>query len=155
MAILDLNGSDPEQDSGLLRPQDSLDHDFEVRDVLDTGWSPVDRPWAVTDWGMTEWEEATGESLSGRLAREVREQRVEALGDGLGDASDTDGELIDREVGHRRAGRLLETTAQWGDAESELYASDVGIDGAAASAEEAAVQLVSDWDDDAPDGDAS
>ncbi len=95
------------------------------------------------------------ESLSGRLAREVREQRVEAVGDGLGDASDTDGELIDREVGHRRAGRLLETTAQWGDAESELYASDVGIDGAAASAEEAAVHLVSDWDDDAPDGDAS
>jgi hypothetical protein len=33
-----------------------------------------------------------------------------------------------------------------------LHASDVGIDGAAASAEGAAVHLVSDWDDDAYDG---
>jgi hypothetical protein len=105
----------------------------------------------VDDWGMTEWE-ATGEGPSGRLARELAEREDEVVGDGLGDTSDTDGELIDHEVGRRRAGRLLETGAQWADSEPELHASDVGIDGAAASAEGAAVHLVSDWDDDAYDG---
>jgi hypothetical protein len=152
MSIFGLNGSDPEQESGLLQFQDTLDHVPGIRDVLDTGWSPPDRPWAVGDWGMTEWEESTGEGLGGRLARELAEREDEAAGDGLGDTTDTDGELIDREVGCRRAGRLLETGAQWGNSEPQLHASDVGIDGAAASAEEAAVHLVSDWDDDAYDG---
>ncbi len=45
-------------------------------------------------------------------------------------------------MGDRRAGRLVETGAAWGDSEPELYATDVGIDGAAASAEEAAVHVV-------------
>jgi hypothetical protein len=141
VSVFGLNGSDPEQDSGLLQSQDTLDHVPGIRDVLDTGWSPPDRPWAVDDWGMTEWEEATGEGLSGRLARELAEREDEVVGDGLGDTSDTDGELIDHEVGRGRAGRLLETGTQWGDLGPEWHASDVGIDGAAASAEEAAVHL--------------
>jgi uncharacterized protein DUF5709 len=152
MSIFAWNESDPEQASGLLQPQDTLDHANGVCDVLDTGWSPPDRPWAVNDWGTTGWEETTGEGLEGRLAREVPE-RDDDDGDGLGDTSDTDGELIDGEVGHRRVGRLLETGAQWGNIESELHASDVGIDGAAASAEEAAVHLVGESDDDPSDGD--
>ena len=98
MSVFGLNGSDPEQDSGLVQSQDTLDHVPGIRDVLDTGWSPPDRPWAVDDWGMTEWE-ATGEGPSGRLARELAEREDEVVGDGLGDTSDTDGELIDHEVG--------------------------------------------------------
>jgi hypothetical protein len=139
------DGTDPEEASGVLEPQDTLD-DLGVGDVLDTGWSPAERPWAVTDWGTTEREELAGESLAGRLAREIPEQR-QPEGDGLGDVSGTDGELIDNEVGGVRAGRLVETFDSWGDVEPELYGVDVGIDSGAASAEEAAVHLVPEDDD--------
>ena len=143
--VFGTDGTDPEEDSGVLEPQDTLE-ELGVADVLDTGWSPAERPWAVTDWGTTEREELAGESLAGRLAREVPE-RPEAEGDGLGDASDTDGELIDDEVGGRRAGRLVESVgAGWGDVEPESYALDVGIDSGAASAEEGAVHIVPDED---------
>ena len=141
------DGTDPEQDSGVLEPQDTLEDLDGVRDVLDTGWSPAERPWAVTDWGTTESEELAGESLDGRLRRELPEAR-ELDGDGLGDASDTDGELIDDQVGSRRAGRLVEPPdGGFGDVEPELYALDVGIDSGAASAEEAAVLLVPEDDE--------
>jgi hypothetical protein len=140
-SIFGSDGTDPEEASGVLQPEDTLDYRPGVTDVLDTGWSPPERPWAVNDWGTTESEELSGESLAGRLARELPESTGED-GDGLGDASDTDGELIDDEVGDRRAGRLLESEAGWGDVEPELYATDVGIDGASASAEEAAVHVV-------------
>ncbi len=103
------DGTDPEEDSGVLEAQDTLEAVGGAPDVLDTGWSPAERPWAVTDWGTTESEELAGESLDGRLRRELPEdQRID--GDGLGDASDTDGELIDDQVGFGRAGRLVETT---------------------------------------------
>ena len=142
--VFGTDGTDPEEDSGVLEPQDTLE-ELGVADVLDTGWSPAERPWAVTDWGTTEREELAGESLAGRLAREVPEQQ-QVEGDGLGDASDTDGELIDDEVGGRRAGRLVETVERWGDVEPELHALDVGVDSGAASAEEAAVHVVPDAD---------
>jgi Family of unknown function (DUF5709) len=145
-SIFGSDGTDPEEASGLLQPSDTLDEPGGVTDVLDTGWSPPERPWAVNDWGTTEREEGAGESLAGRLARELPEAQ-DVDGDGLGDASDTDGELIDDEVGNRRAGRLVESEALWGDTEPELHAHDVGIDGAGASAEEAAMHVVGDWDE--------
>jgi Family of unknown function (DUF5709) len=133
---------DGENDSGLLEPGDTLD-DRGV-DPLDEGWSPPDRPWVSTDWGTTGDEEERGESLAGRLARELPEPR-EPDGDGLGDASDTDGELLDDEVGDVRAGRLAEDDDGYGtDEEAELNARDRGIDGGGASAEEAAVHVVPD-----------
>ncbi len=147
MSIFNWDGADPEQASGLLQPQDTLDDPNGILDVLDTGWSPPDRPWAVLDWGTTHREETAGESLRGRLARETPEPRY-ADGDGLGDASDTDGELIDDEVGFVRVGRLVQTGTDWDDDEPKLHAFDVGVDGAGASAEEAAVHLVGsdeDW----------
>lgn len=135
-----LDGPDGEDESGVLEPADSLD-DRGVADVLDEGWSPAERPWAVNDWGTTAREEAQGESLSGRLARELPEEdRWD--GDGLGDAADTDGELIDDEVGDRRSGRLL--AVDGGDESHDFYAMDVGVDGAAASAEEAAMHTIPD-----------
>ena len=149
--VFGTDGTDPEEDSGVLEPQDTLEDLGGVADVLDTGWSPAERPWAVTDWGTTEREELAGEGLAGRLAREVPEQRQDE-GDGLGDVSDTDGELIDDEVGGRRAGRLVETVERWGDVEPELYALDVGIDSGAASAEEGAVHVVPEDDDSWPPG---
>ncbi len=147
MSIFGSDGTDPEEDSGLLQPQDTLDFQGRVTDVLDTGWSPPERPWGVHDWGTTQWEESAGESLDGRLAREIPEPR-DGDGDGLGDTSDTDGELIDGEVGDRRAGRLVESEAGWSDMGRELHVIDIGIDGAAASAEEAAIHVVGESDED-------
>jgi Family of unknown function (DUF5709) len=142
--IYGTDGTDPEEASGVLEPEDTLDGNPGVRDVLDTGWSPPERPWAVHDWGTTESEESSGESLSGRLAREVPDSSDDGW-DGLGDASDTDGELLDDEVGDVRAGRLVDADAGGEtDTDAELYARDTGIDGAAASAEEAAVHVVRD-----------
>jgi len=140
------DGTDPEEASGVLEPEDTLEDTHGVRDVLDTGWSPPEKPWAVDDWGTTEAEESAGESLDGRLARELRDS-VEDEGDGLGDSSDTDGELLDDEVGDVRAGRLVDAGGgEDPDTDDELYARDEGIDGAAASAEEAAVHIVRDRD---------
>jgi hypothetical protein len=48
-------------------------------------------------------------------------------------------------VGEERAGRLVDTNGGIGpDVESDLIGIDVGIDGAGASAEEAAVHIVPD-----------
>ncbi len=137
--------SDPDEsegnDPGVLEPADSLE-DRGVEDVLDEGETLPERPWVGQGWGITPREEAEGESLDGRLAREVPEETA-SQGDGLGDTSDTDGELLDEEVGSSRAGRLVETDEGGGfDADEELHATDVGVDGAAASAEEAAIHVV-------------
>jgi hypothetical protein len=126
-----------------------------VADPLDEGYSPAERPWAVDDWGTTAREEAAGESLDGRLAREVPDVDPLDDGDGLGDTTDSDGELIDDEVGAVRSGRLVSESYVADDAASvggpewdaDLLAVDVGIDGAGASAEEAAVHIVSEPDD--------
>jgi len=132
------DGTDPEEATGVLEAEDRLDGGG---DLLDAGWSPAERPWASTDWGTTEREEAAGESLDGRLSRELPEG-TDDDGDGLGDTADTDGELLDDEVGGERAGRLSAGGNGYGDDEPELYALDRGIDGGAASAEEAAVHVV-------------
>jgi hypothetical protein len=128
-------------DSGLLEPEDSLE-DRGVEDVLDEGYSPPERPLAVEDWGLTAREAADHESLDARLARELPDI-MDFDGDGLGDTSDTDGELYDDEVGLARSGRLVDDPHAPEDA-PYLYAVDVGLDGAAASAEEAAVHVVAD-----------
>lgn len=130
-----------DNDSGVLEPDESLD-DTGVEDVLDEGYSPPERPWAVGDWGLTAREAAGHEALGGRLARELPDVAPVA-GDGLGDAEDTDGELYDQEVGTARAGRLAEYDGEVGDYRY-LYAVDVGVDGGSASAEEAAVHIVPD-----------
>lgn len=134
-----------DNESDQLEPEDTLD-DRGVADVLDEGYSPAERPWAVDSWGVTAREEAEGESLDGRLARELPDDDVDReVGDGLGDSSDTDGELVDDEVGSARSGRLVDADqGERSDDDEELHATDVGIDGAAASAEEAAVHVVSD-----------
>lgn len=55
---------------------------------------------------------------------------------GVDDVFGTDGELYDNQVGVARSGRLLEGDDPAADY-PYLYATDVGIDGGAASAEEA------------------
>lgn len=141
------DGSEVQDDAGLLDPEDTLLYTG-AGDPLDEGYSPPERPWGVEHRGVTAAEEAEGESLDERLSEEVPD--VEAPnGDDLGDTWDTDGELLDDEVGDDRAGRLV--AADEGAhqaAEKDMIAEDVGIDGAGASAEEAAVHLVADAPED-------
>jgi len=135
------DGSEIQEDSGLLDPEDTLDNDG-VDDPLDRGWSPPERPWAVEHEGVTAAEGQRGETLDQRLAEEVPDL-ASFDGDGLGDSDDSDGELLDNEVGDFRSGRLVAPDeGAHEDEESALIATDVGIDGAAASAEEAAMHIV-------------
>lgn len=141
------SGDDLDADAQ-LDPGDTLE-DRGVADPLDEGYSPVERPWAVDDYGTTAREAAEGEDLDHRLAREVPDiGDDDVLSDyGDGDTSDTDGELLDDQVGDRRSGRLV-ASDEGGvtDDDPDAWASDVGIDGAGASAEEAAVHVVGDED---------
>ncbi|AWW40932.1 MULTISPECIES: DUF5709 domain-containing protein [Streptomyces] len=135
------DGSEIQEDSGLLDVEDTLESDG-VGDPLDRGWSPPERPWAVERADVTAAERRRGESLEQRLDEEVPDASVPD-GDGIGDCYGTDGELLDNEVGAFRSGRLVAPDeGAHEDEESALIATDVGIDGAAASAEEAAVHIV-------------
>ncbi|WP_217213886.1 DUF5709 domain-containing protein [Streptomyces sp. AC550_RSS872] len=135
------DASDQREDTGLLDAEDTLENDG-VDDPLDRGWSPPDRPLAVEHSGVTAAERHQGETLDQRLAEE-QPDLVAPDGDGLGDADGTDGELLDNEVGALRSGRLVAPDeGAHEDEESALVATDVGIDGAAASAEEAAMHIV-------------
>ncbi|SDS81169.1 hypothetical protein SAMN04489860_2429 [Paraoerskovia marina] len=109
-----------EGDENQLTQEDTL-LDRGVDDLLDEGYSPPERD-RSNHYGETAWEEATGEGLDRRLAEEV---------------PDDDG---DAPVDTTRSGRLVEHDD--GDRGTDLYATDAGIDGAGASAEEASVHIV-------------
>ncbi|OBF56089.1 DUF5709 domain-containing protein [Mycolicibacterium monacense] len=100
-------------------------------DPLDEGYSPPERPYAPGAFGP-------GETLDQKLAEEEPETAD------LLDETERDVEFPRRdEVGGRRAGRLLAPDQGFGeDTEADLVAEDVGIDGGAASAEEAAVHVI-------------
>lgn len=120
--------------------------DPDVDDPLDRGYSPPEKYSAAQGFGNTPYEEAVGETLDQRVAQEIPEPDpyVEAE---RGDADP----LPDGEVGDARAGRLVAPDEGLGeDTEKDLVANDVGIDGAAASAEEAAMHVVPDDTDPAP-----
>ena len=135
---------DADEASLRLEPEDVLE-DVSGDDVLARGYSPEDRPWAVDDWGTTDLEAEEGESLDGRLAREVPDAVDADEGDDIGDLAGGEGELRDDQVGDTRAGRLAASDAgseSAPDTEPDLEAFDEGVDGGAASAEEAAVHVV-------------
>jgi len=96
-------------------------------DPLDSGWVPPDRPVALDRPGLTADEQRTGESLDQRLAEE-------------------DPDVWDAPPGEReeRTGRLVaadEGAAEGDYPDGDQYARDVGIDGGASSAEEAAMHV--------------
>ncbi|RFU86090.1 hypothetical protein DY218_14045 [Streptomyces triticagri] len=141
------DGSEVQDDAGLLDASDTLDGPL-GSSPLDQGYVPPDRPWAVEHTGVTAAERSRGETLDQRLAEEVPDV-APADGDGVGDSVDTDGELLDGEVGGRRAGRLVADVPGWSDGDGpgffpsrDLDARDVGIDAGAATAEEAAVHVI-------------
>jgi len=115
---------------------DSLVSDRGLREPLDEGYSPPEK-WSVAEgYGNTPLEEELGESLDQRLAQEEPEPDPY-------EQAELETEDVDGEVGNARAGRLVDEDEGLGpDEESELIAEDVGIDGAGASAEEAAVHVI-------------
>lgn len=127
-------------DEDQLQPGDSL-VDRGVDDALDEGYSPPERWSAAEGYGNTPLEEELGESLDQRIAQEEPEPDPYL-------AAELDQEDEEREVGNLRAGRLVEDYDGRGpDQHNDLLSRDVGIDGAGASAEEAAVHIIDDEDD--------
>lgn len=116
--------------------------DQDVDDELDRGYSPPEKYSVAEGFGNTPYEEEIGETLDQRVAQEIPEPDpyVEA------EKTDIDDEnLVDGEVGDLRAGRLVDPDQGLGeDTEKDLIGDDVGIDGAASSAEEAAVHVIAD-----------
>ncbi|MFF7531654.1 DUF5709 domain-containing protein [Streptomyces bobili] len=137
-------GSNEEQeDAAPLDLQDALD-ERTYDDILDEGYSPPEKPLGVTKHGTTAGEQHDGETLDQRLAQEVPDVS-EPAGDGIGDLPRGEGEPVDPEAGEERAGRLVAPDeGARADATKEEIAEDVGIDGGAAGAEEAAVHVVDD-----------
>ncbi len=122
-----------------LTVEDSL-ADGDVADALDRGYSPPEHYSAAQGFGNTPFEEASGESFDQRLAQEEPEPD-----DSSSERDEQWEEDDDSEVGDRRAGRLVAPDQGLGeDVDKDLIGTDVGIDGAAASAEEAAMHIVGD-----------
>ncbi|MGQ0632619.1 MAG: DUF5709 domain-containing protein [Sporichthyaceae bacterium] len=120
---------------------DSTADDRGLPEPLDEGYSPPERWSTAQGFGNTEWEADQGDSLDHRLAQEVPDSPAPAVG-----------EMVGGEVGTARAGRLVEDDeGARTDTDPELYATDVGIDGAGASAEEAAMHVIDDPDFADPD----
>ncbi|MDQ3615883.1 MAG: DUF5709 domain-containing protein [Actinomycetota bacterium] len=115
---------------------DSLVSDRGLAEPLDEGYSPPEKWSAGEGYGNTPLEEELGETLDQRVAQEVPEPDPYELA-----ANET--EDVGGEVGDARSGRLVaEDEGAHTDVEKDLVAEDVGIDGAAAGAEEAAVHIV-------------
>ncbi|WP_110208673.1 DUF5709 domain-containing protein [Nocardioides daejeonensis] len=140
-------------ESGQLQPEETLD-DRGVDDVLDEGYSPPERPRGVTAKGVTPREEIEGETLDERIAQEEPDPNAQIA---YGEEPPADEELADPSdvmSGESRSGRLVAPDqGEREDTEKELVGEDVGIDGAGASAEEAAMHELNEDDLDNGDGD--
>lgn len=117
------------EDDGVLEPADSLETDDLDADPLDAGIVPPDQ-WSVAEsYGVTAEEARRGEPLDRRLSEEEPEP-------GAGQPVDDRWE----DGPTPRTGRLLAgDEGAHGVRDPETLAYDVGINGGAASAEEAAV----------------
>ncbi|WP_127783537.1 DUF5709 domain-containing protein [Rhodococcus sp. X156] len=145
-----------------LDPEDQLPQEDTllyrgVDDALDEGYSPPEypRPEMRPDSSPT-YERDGSATMDELLAEEVPDPAAE-IDEPLdrndqwrSDVAERASEFPrDEEVGSPRSGRLVAPDEGVGpDLDAELFAEDVGIDGSAASAEEAAVHVI---DEDATD----
>jgi hypothetical protein len=138
MNEIDETSIDPEEQGSQMQPYDTLD-DRGVEDVLDEGIVPNQKWSPGQGFGNTAAEQREGETLDMRIAQEEPDVFEQELG--------TEN-LEDAEVGDVRAGRLVAPDeGAHEDTESDAVAYDVGIDGAGATAEEAAMHVVADEDE--------
>jgi hypothetical protein len=133
-------------------------------DPLDRGVVPPERWSAGIRYGVTEEEQSEGESLDQLLAEEEPDDTLDALEDEEEEEEDEENEARDfdedDDAGDEdveglllddgpdpRAGRLVaEDEGAHPDEEEDLVATDVGIDGGGATAEEAAIHVVEEDD---------
>ena len=142
-------------DEDQLQPQDSLVGDGTGdEDALDAGYSPPDSARGSYAHGVTAAEQREGETIDQRLKQEEPDPSWEADEQGRrgadrigGDDPDSiaaeDDWIGDSEVGDARAGRLVSPDeGSHEDHDDQAWGRDVGVDGGAASAEEAAVHVI-------------
>jgi len=121
-------------DPGFSEPGQAATGDTEA-----TMEPPHDTAVAVDEWGTTASEQAEGEPLDARLARE--EDDVLAAVDQPADESAGADTPFDERAG-QGVGRLVETDeGARSDTEADLVAGDVGTDLGGYSAEESAMHL--------------
>ena len=125
-------------------------------DPLDTGVIPPQHWSAGMRYGTTAEEEDRGESLDQLLAEEepdTVDEDVDEVPESSGDDENAGDEYVDGllldDGEDPRAGRLVaEDEGAHAASEEDLVARDVGVDSGAATAEEAAVHVVEDDDND-------
>ena len=125
-------------------------------DPLDRGVVPPERWSAGFRYGVTAEEQEEGESLDQLLSEEEPDPALQFEDDDEdGDEDEEDDDAGDEDVDglllddgpDPRAGRLVaEDEGAHPDDEADLVATDVGIDGGGATAEEAAVHVVEEDD---------
>jgi hypothetical protein len=144
------------EDYSVQDPADSLLAEPEG-DPLDRGVAPPEHWSAAMRFGSTADEQETGESLDQLLAEEEPDDALDLDEDDDLPEDDEDSDEADEYLdglllddgADPRAGRLVaEDEGAHPDEEADLVARDVGIDGGAASAEEAALHVVEDDDTD-------
>ncbi len=141
---LDATSHDQSEDLDQLQPEDTL-VDRGVADVLDEGYSPPENWGPGEGYGSTAAEMAEGETLDQRIAQELPD--LDPMADEYAPAP------VGDEGGDERSGRLVSPDeGLTEDAEKALVGDDVGIDGAGASAEEAAVRIRDDEPEDLAGG---
>lgn len=151
-------GSYSLDDEDQFESEDTL-VDRGVDNVLDEGYSPPEKPLGVDRWGTTAWEQSQDETIDQRILQEEPDPNTaygapdnesgldEDEGDMVGgddpDAIPAENDFVG-DMG-QRAGRLVDPDeGVREDQEKDLVAEDVGISGAGASAEEAAMHIVAD-----------
>ena len=122
-------GSSADENDGVTQHLDGGDTllDRGVDASLDAAWVPPDRDPGIDVPTIAEQE--AGESLDDKLAQEVPDviEVEEAL---------NESEIF--EIGSERSGRLIDAP----DSADLMIGQDVGVDGAAATAEEAAIHVI-------------
>lgn len=134
----------PDEAFGLPDGSEQLDQlgqryslvDRGVPDMLDEGYTAPDHWSAAQGYGNTARERLVGETIEQRVAQEEPEEDPHRLRGPWNPDGDK------REVGSKRAGRLVAPGGVGEDVEAQSLAEDVGISGGAASAEEAAMYII-------------
>ena len=116
-------------DETQLQPEDTLEQGG-VEDVLDEGIVTREKWGPGQGFGNTATEQHEGETLEQRIRQEEPDYDPDK-------DTWTEDVIDDDQVGDQRSGRLVASSD-----DDDRFVQDVGIDGAAATAEEAAMHVI-------------